>query len=177
MPEQKSKTITAGSFSVTTNDIDKRIFNHMDALLGTKKSIYDAKHAQKLIFGLEKSGYLSRSYAEILHSKNNRFLGAKDYEKEKGKIKQQFREELLIGNIQATPTKNQIVAPRKYSMGSASKLKKIEMSKIDIVEQIDNSGYSFLTEEEESYDEIKIKSEPVEMLITSDRKTQDFAMD
>jgi hypothetical protein len=154
---------------VTTNEIDKRIFNHLDAVLGTKKSIYEAKHVQKLIFGLDKSGYLSRSYSEILHNKTNRFLDAKTYGKEKDKIKQQFRDECLIGTISAGPSKNQVVAPRKYSVnGSASKLQKLEMSKIDLVEQIDNSGYSFLTEEEESYDEIKIKSEPVEMLLTSD---------
>jgi hypothetical protein len=135
MPEQKTKSITAGSFSVSTCEIDKRIFNHLDAVLGTKKSIYEAKHVQKLLFGLDKSGYLSRSYSDILHNKNNRFLDAKTYGKEKDKIKQQFREECLIGTISTGPSKNQVGESRQYSVnGSGSKLQKLEMSKIDIVE-------------------------------------------
>jgi hypothetical protein len=56
------------------NNIDKRIFNFVDAELNTRKTTFEARIYLKLLVAIEKTGFLSKSYVATLKSKADRFL-------------------------------------------------------------------------------------------------------
>lgn len=63
--------------------MEKRIFNYLDAELGIKRTVIEARNYSKLILSLRKSSYLGNSYAQILQSKADRFIDKKSIAKEK----------------------------------------------------------------------------------------------
>ena len=79
--------------------METRIFHFIDGELGTKRTPSEARIYKKLIKQLNRTKLLNEHYIKALEKKANRFLDKRAMRKEKGKIKTQFRDQALLGQI------------------------------------------------------------------------------
>ena len=79
----------------TQGQLQSRIFNFLDAELGTRRTPFEAINYKKLILSLEKSDLLGRFCIDVLIKKADRFIDKQSIQKEKEKYKKLVRDSIL----------------------------------------------------------------------------------
>ena len=80
-------------------ELENRIFHFIDVELGSKRTPSEARIYKKLIKQLNRTKLLNEHYIKALEKKANRFLDKRAMRKEKDKIKSNFRDSALLGQI------------------------------------------------------------------------------
>lgn len=80
---------------MTKDQQSSRIFNFLDAELGTRRTPFEAINYKKLIVCLEKSQILGRFCIDVLIKKADRFIDKQSIQKEKEKYKNLVRDQLI----------------------------------------------------------------------------------
>ena len=79
--------------------LENRIFHFIDAELGVKRTPDEARTYKKIVKNLNRQHLMNEHYIRALEKKANRFLDKKSIGKEKGKIKEFYRDEAILGAL------------------------------------------------------------------------------